>query len=119
MRHLIIHRERSLVGFALNYYCVLGQDRDAFLQELPERNASARRGVASDYPLRNGQTVSIDIGNDALSFFIAVYLDGRSIVTAPISIAAGSDDAVFAILTQAVPYKGMEIAVVPVTQFHP
>lgn len=100
MRHLTLHRQRALVGFALKYYCVLTQ------QETPEQEET--------YILHNGDTISVEVSENGASFFVAVLLENRQIFTEPIAIAPGTVDVSYVILTDAhQPYKGMGIAVVP------
>lgn len=107
MRHLILRRQRALIGFALRYYCVMGQDRDAFLARLEQEQAAARAGQRLHPSLRNGDTISLELPEEGGSFFVAVFLEDRSIVTEPVHIGPGGDDVVYDILTDREPYKGM------------
>lgn len=34
MRHLIIHRQRALMGFGLSYFCILDETRERFMERL-------------------------------------------------------------------------------------
>lgn len=36
MRHLIIHRQRALMGFGLSYFCILDETRERFMERLEE-----------------------------------------------------------------------------------
>lgn len=110
MRHLILHRQRALIGFALNYYCVLGSDREGFLARLDQEKAAAQAGESIHPRLRNGDTIVLDLPDQGGSFFVAVFLEDRSIVTEPITIGPGSEDVAYGILTDRIPYKGMVIA---------
>ena len=99
MRHLILHRERALACFATKYDCVLNRDRGEFLdwlagQELPQLMV---QGVGT--PLRNGETVTLDIGEEAATFFVAVYLEKRALVTETAEIPAGDGDVRYVVRT--------------------
>lgn len=111
MRHLILHRQRALIGFALKYYCVLGGDRAGFLARLDQERAAAQAGESVHPSLRNGDTIVLDLPEEGGSFFVAVFLEDRSIVTDPILVEPGREDVAYGILTDRIPYKGMVIAV--------
>lgn len=116
MRKLILHRQRALIAFALKYYCVTGQDRAAFMARLPQEKAAAWAGQSPFPSLRNGETITIDLPETGGSFFVAVFLEDRSIVTEPVVIGPGTEDVEYMILTDRAPYKGMGVALAEVRQ---
>lgn len=112
MRHLILHRQRALIAFALKYYCVMSGDREGFLAALAREREAAQNGAYR--ALRNGETITVELPEDEASFFVAVFLEGRSIVTDPVPIPPGTEDVEYVILTDRAPYKGMGIALAKV-----
>ena len=114
MRHLILHRQRALIGFALKYYCVMGGDREGFLAALPMEKAAAQAGESRHRALRNGETITVELSEEGGSFFVAVFLEDRSIVTDPVAIGPGDQDVEYVILTDRAPYKGMGVALAAV-----
>lgn len=116
MRHLILHRQRALIGFALKYYCIMGGDREAFMKSLAWEKAAALAGESRHRALRNGETITVELPQAGGSFFVAVFLEDRSIVTDPVVIGPGEADAEYVILTDRAPYKGMGIALAKVEQ---
>lgn len=99
MRHLILRRERALACFATKYDCVLNRDREAFLDWLTgqELQQLMLQGVGT--PLRNGETVTLDIGEEAATFFVAAYLEKRTLITETAEIPAGTQDVRYVVRT--------------------
>lgn len=92
MRNLIVHRERALACFAMKYHVIVNEDREAFLRRLAEEEGSIHLWNSGGYALRNGETVSIPLGEEGGRFFVVACLDGRDIATDPISVPAGAED---------------------------
>ena len=114
MRHLILHRQRALACFAIKYHCILNQDREAFLCRLQRQDPLALLEEASEYMLRNGETISIDISCEERSaFFVAVYLEKRNIVTQEIIIEPGGRDVSYEIRTDYDGNRRLDIGIVP------
>lgn len=113
MRHLILHRQRALACFAMKYCCILNRDREAFLRSPEGQDPLALLGSGIGPVLRNGETVSIDIGDGGCTFFVAACLDGRNLVTDEVVIPPGTEDAAYVIRTDYDGYKRLSICVVP------
>lgn len=100
MRHLILRRERALACFATPYDCVLNRDREEFLAWLEgqELQTLMMQGVGT--PVRNGETITLEIGEEAGGFFVAAYLEKRALVTEAAEIPAGDQDVRYVVRTQ-------------------
>lgn len=99
MRKLTLHRERALACFAVKYYCVIDQDQEAFLQSLIGQDQEQMMLSGEGVPLRNGETIQIELDENAHSFFAVVYLQSRNMTTEPAEIPAGDADVSFTIHT--------------------
>ena len=81
MRHLTVYRERALACFATAYYCVLGRDRSSFLEWLEGQDLRTLMLRGEGVPLRNGETIALEIGEEETTLFVAAYLENHSLVT--------------------------------------
>lgn len=99
MRHLILRRERALACFATKYDCVLNRDRGEFLDWLAGRDLPQLMVQGVGTPLRNGETVTLDIGEESTTFFVAAYLEKRALVTQAADIPAGDEDVCYVVRT--------------------
>lgn len=100
MRHLILRRERALACFATPYDCVLNRDREEFLAWLEGEQLQSLMVQGVGTPVRNGETVTLDIGEEAAAFFVAAYLEKRALVTEAAEIPAGDQDVRYVVRTQ-------------------
>ena len=100
MRHLILRRERALACFATPYDCVVNRDREEFLAWLEgqELQNLMMQGVGT--PVRNGETVTLDIGEEGGCFLVAAYLEKRALVTETGKIEPGTGDVHYVVRTQ-------------------
>lgn len=99
MRKLIVYRERALACFAMKYHCIVNEDREGFLRRLGEEDASIHLWNDGGYTLRNGETISIPIGEEGCAFFVVACLDGRDLATETIVVPPGEEDAVCTVFT--------------------
>lgn len=113
MRHLIIHRQRALMGFGLSYFCILDQSREDFLARLEGLSRAECSVLDGAIPITNGQTVQIPIDDQAHTFLIALYPEEKNMVTREIPVPAGTEDAVFLIKTDMDMRRGIVVAVGP------
>lgn len=113
MRHLIIHRQRALMGFGLSYFCILDQSREDFLARLEGLSRAECNGLDGTTPITNGQTIQVPIDDQAHTFLIALYPEEKNMVTREIPVPAGTEDAVFLIKTDMDMRRGIVVAVGP------
>lgn len=99
MRKLIVHRERALACFAMKYHCVVDRDREEFLRALAEEEGSIHLWDEGDHALKNGQTISIELGEGRCTFFVVACLDGRDMATETVVIGPGGEDVYFTVVT--------------------
>lgn len=99
MRHLILRRERALACFATSYYCVLGRDRAEFMDWLATQDPRELMARGEGVPLRNGETIALEIGQGSVSFFVAAYLEQRCLVTGQAEIGPGTEDEAWVVRT--------------------
>ena len=99
MRHLIVHRERALACFAMKYHCIVGRDRETFLQELARQDQPVHLWDGSFPVLGNGQTLSIEIGAEGCTFFVVACLDGRDLATEEVTVGPGHGDVSYVVRT--------------------
>ena len=92
MRHLIIHRQRALMGFGLSYFCILDQTRDGFLARLEGLSRAECNALEGPIPITNGQTIKVPIDDQAHTFLIALYPEEKNMVTREIPVPAGAED---------------------------
>lgn len=95
MRHLIIKREPALCAFALPYFCVVGREKEDFLEEVSQMGqvcSSLDKGRNADCAVRNGEVVGIEIGEEATTMFVAAFPQVGALTTEVVDIPAGSED---------------------------
>ena len=109
MGRLIVHRERALGAFALKYHCFFGKDREAFLGLLEQTPLEERARIPSDCTLKNGEHVTVELGEQGTCFFVAVYLESRNIVTPLVEVPPG--DSLYTIVTDFDRYLGLSLRV--------
>ena len=93
MRHLIVHRERALACFAMKYDCVLDREQADFLAELEGKDREELMLNAPGVPMRNGETITIELDEGEHRFFAAACLESRTMTTNDLTIPAGDADA--------------------------
>lgn len=113
MRRLIVHRERALACFAMKYHCVIDRDREEFLAELKDRDQPVHLWGERERALSNGQTISIDIGEERTTFFVVACLDGWDLATEEVVIGPGKEDVSYVVLTDYDGNRRLGIRVVP------
>lgn len=111
MGHLTVERQRALGAFALKYHCFFGKEREAFMQVLEQTPLAQRPQLASDCTLKNGERVTVELGEQGTCFFVAVYLESRTIVTPLVEVLPG--DHTYVIETDFDRYLGLSLRVVP------
>lgn len=111
MGRLVVHRQRALGAFALKYHCFFGKDREAFMKVLEETPLVDRPQLPSDCTLKNGERVTVELGEQGSCFFVAVYLESRTIVTPTVEVLPG--DSAYTIETDFDRYLGLSLRVVP------
>lgn len=116
MRQLTVHRERALACFAMKYHCILNRDRGEFLTGLAGRDRRELLGWESEHMLRNGETISIPIGEEAGSFFAAVCLEGKDLATEAAAYPAGCEDLRYVIRTDYDGYRRLRLTLAPAEQ---
>ena len=70
MRHLIIHRQRALMGFGLSYFCILDQTRDGFLARLEGLSRAECNALEGPTPITNGQTIEVPVTLASIPMFL-------------------------------------------------
>ncbi len=113
MRHLIIHRQRALMGFGLSYFCILDQTREDFLARLEGLSRAECNALEGPTPITNGQTIKVPIDDQAHTFLIALYPEEKNMVTREIPVPAGTEDVVFVIKTDMDMRRGIVVSVGP------
>lgn len=116
MRQLILRRERALACFAMKYHCILNRDRTEFLAGLEGRDRQELLEWASEHMLRNGETISIPIGEEAGSFFAVVCLENRALATEAAAFPAGGEDLRYVIRTDYDGYRRLRLTLAPEEQ---
>lgn len=99
MRHLIVHRERALACFAMKYDCILDREQAEFLASLEGQDRNELMLNGAGVPMRNGETVSIELDEGEHRFFVAVCLESRTMTTNDLTIPAGTEDAEITVRT--------------------
>ena len=110
MRQLILRRERALACFATPYYCLMGREREEFLAWLAEQAPGALMERGAGIPLRNGETVALEIGEEETAFFVAAYLEKRSLVTGQAVIPPGTEDVRYMVRTSYDGYRRLSLS---------
>lgn len=88
MRKVIITRKKSFVGFLIPYYCIIGSKNGVF------GKASAR------YPVKNGETVVIDVPETALSMIVEAKTSDGEVYSEPLKLPAGKGHIEVTIVTE-------------------
>lgn len=109
MRHLILRRERALACFATKYDCILNRDRQEFLDWLAGQDLQRLMVQGVGTPLRNGETVTLDIGEEGATFFVAACLEKRALVTDTAEIPAGDQDVHYVVRTDYDGYRRLQL----------
>ena len=99
MRHLIVHRERALAYFAMKYDCVLDREQADFLAELEGKDRGELMLNAPGVPMRNGETITIELDEGEHRVFVAACLESRTMTTNDLTIPAGDADAEITVRT--------------------
>ena len=99
MRHLIVHRERALACFAMKYDCVLDREQADFLAELEGTDRGELMLNAPGVPMRNVETITIELDEGEHRFFVAACLESRTMTTNDLTIPAGDADAEITVRT--------------------
>ena len=110
MGTLTLLRQRALGGFALKYHCFFGRDRETFLRGLEQTPMEKRQQIPSDCTLKNGERVHVSLDDQGISFFVAVYLESRTIVTPLITVPPRDSD--YTIVTDFDKYRGLSVQIV-------
>ncbi len=113
MRHLIIHRQRALMGFGLSYFCILDETRDSFMAQLEGLSRAECNALEGPTPITNGATIDLELDDQAHTFLIALYPEEKNMVTREIPVPAGEEDAVFLIKTDMDMRRGIVVSVGP------
>lgn len=113
MRHLTVYRERALACFATAYYCVLGRDRSSFLEWLEGQDLRTLMIRGEGVPLRNGETIALEIGEEETTLFVAAYLENHSLVTNQVVIPGGTEDVRYVVRTSYDGYRRLSLSLEP------
>ena len=113
MRRLVIHRERALACFAMKYHCIVGRERERFLEELSKQGPGVHLWDGDEPTLQNGQTIGIVIGEEPVSFFVVACLDGWDLATEEVTIPAGEGDVYFTVRTDFDGDKRLSLQLIP------
>lgn len=97
MRKVIITRQKSLADIMIPYYCIIGNKNGVF------GKASAR------YPIKNGETVDIDLPETALSIIALAHTAGGEVFSNPLKLPAGNGHIELSIVTRYSLKKGRTI----------
>ena len=111
MGQLTLLRRRALGAFALKYHCFFGCDRDTFMKVLEKTPMELRPQLPSDCTLKNGERVTVELGEQGTCFFVAVYLESRTIVTPSVEVPPG--DFTYVIETDFDKYRGLSLRLEP------
>lgn len=109
MRHLILRRERALACFATRYDCILNRPRQEFLDWLEGQDLQQLMVQGVGTPLRNGETVTLDIGAEEATFFVVACLEKRALVTDTGEIPAGDQDVHYVVRTDYDGYRRLRL----------
>ena len=106
---LTLLRQRALGAFALKYHCFFGKNREMFVKTVENMPREERMLIPSDCALRNGERVKVELSEQGISFFVAVYLESRTVVTPVVEVPAG--DSAYTIITEFDKYLGLSLRV--------
>ena len=88
MRKLTITRKKSLVGAIIPYYCIIGEDK-----EFVDANDT-------QYPIKNGETISIDVDDRKFCIVIASNTSTGVVVMPPFICNGGTNDVSLELITK-------------------
>ena len=116
MRHLIIHRQRALMGFGLSYFCILDETRERFMERLEGLTRAQCNALEGPVPITNGATIELPLDEAAHTFLIAHYPEEKNMVTREIPVPAGTEDVIYLIKTDMDMRRGIVVSVGPGTK---
>ena len=116
MRHLIIHRQRALMGFGLSYFCILDETRERFMERLEGLTRAQCNALEGPVPITNGATIELPLDEAAHTFLIALYPEEKNMVTREIPVPAGTEDVIYLIKTSMDMWRGIVVSVGPGTK---
>lgn len=116
MRHLIIHRQRALMGFGLSYFCILDETRERFMERLEGLTRAQCNALEGPVPITNGATIELPLDEAAHTFLIALYPEEKNMVTREIPVPAGTEDVIYLIKTDMDMRRGIVVSVGPGTK---
>ena len=99
MRKLYLTRQRALACFGTAYHCILGKSKEEHLEwvrQQPRKDLMQYHGPES---VRNGETVCLELGEEASSLFVIAYLEQRELMTRTLPIPAGDEDLWISVIT--------------------
>ncbi len=97
MRNLILTRKRALACFGIPYFCMFGEGPNQVLRPATHEDA-----------VRNGQTITIPVEEEAFSFFVAIPADMGNFYTKAVQVPAGTEDVHYTVVTYYNGYKVLE-----------
>lgn len=100
MRKLYVKRERTLACFALTYHCVLGQTVEEHLAWAETRDRAALMLDRGRGALRNGETVCLEIGEEAVLLFVIAYQERGALTTEAVTLPAGDRELRYTVTTE-------------------
>ena len=113
MRKLYVTRQRALACFGLLYHCVLGTSREDHLAWTENQNREELMCDIGHNAVRNGETICLELGEEATSLFVIAYLEKRNLITQTVSIPAGTDDLRVSIVTDYDGNRKLSIILIP------
>ena len=99
MRKLIVSRQRALACFGTAYHCIIGQSIEAHQQWASEQDRDVLMTSHAQNSIRNGETIMMEIPEDATTMFIIAYLEQRNLTTQKLTIPAGQTDLHYVVIT--------------------
>ena len=94
MRKLTITRKKSFVGAIIPYYFIIGENKESV-----DANDT-------QYPIKNGETISIDVDDRKFCIVIASNTSTGAVVMPPIICDGGTNDLSFELITKYLLLKG-------------
>jgi len=113
MRKLYVTRKRALACFGLAYHCILGTSREEHLAWVKEQNREELMQDPGQAPVRNGETICLELGKEASSLFVIAYLEQRELMTQIIPIPAGTEDLWVSVVTDFDGNRRLSMRLVP------
>ena len=99
MRKLLISRQRALACFGTAYHCILGQSIEDHERWASEQNRNELMTGHDRNSIRNGETIVLEIPEEATTMFVIAYLEQRNLISQLLDIPAGHDDLHYAVIT--------------------